>query len=166
MENGESTLENITPICTVGDLVMINGFGNRVWKVSSFTQKASLKSGESESSVVYVLSCVVSNEHATAEHNNIMLVCKASFANTYLDRLDKSGRPPTRITEGTIVKTNRSPSPIKHSDTKRLDEILDQMSMIFSTRDLLGELSDKMEDSLYVCEEELYQLGEKNGWFK
>lgn len=166
MEMGRSTLENIQPTCTVGDLVTVNGFGNRVWRVDSSTQKTSIKGNDSKSSVMYILSCVISNEYHTAEQANIFLVCKASFANTYLDRLDKAGRPPTRDIVDLSAKSNRSPSPIKYSQSKRLDVILDEMSKIFSARDLLGELSDNMEDDLYVCEEELYQLGEKHGWFK
>lgn len=146
-------MENIQPTCTIGDLVMIRKYGNMIWQVNSLSSKRTNINGVNKHKIAYSLKSVASRESILAQQEEVILVCKASYAKEYLQKLDKNGYPPTNDSS-----KSSSTRTVKFKNSKEMDDLLIEYSKILSARDLLEEMTDGLRKMLHQCEEEMIRV--------
>lgn len=136
------------PKAEIGDLVTVDGYGNRVWKVDAYDLNKRFESGIVAEEITYEVVCVDTGEYDIAWHEDVTLLVKADGAAAYLrnrpigqkhvkiDKIfvfsaDKPAEEDAEKPEGTTAKARK-----KDSLTNRL---LDERNDIAGLSAMLGD---------------------------
>src|SRR5690606_37857092 len=74
------------------DLVSVDGYGTRVWKVDAYDMNLRFESGIVAEEITYEVACVDTGEYDIAWHEDITLLTKADGADAYLRKRPDSER--------------------------------------------------------------------------
>jgi hypothetical protein len=147
------------------DLVVVEGHGNRLWKIDSHNQSVRFDNGKKSVKFRYRVRCVGTDVCIYADEVDLVLVCREAYSYQYLELLDKvKGAPVYAPTNESEIKTpqnidSKYEKPLTKEET--VDRILDEYSKLQSAKQELGELSDDMEASLHECKERFYKATNK-----
>lgn len=77
----------MTPVANIGDLVNINGYANRLFRVDSYTHEFTFERGIESEDIYYDCTCVSAGEYNLGAQEDITVVCRADdtaeFLKTY-----------------------------------------------------------------------------------
>ncbi|MCG7345360.1 hypothetical protein MHZ92_14570 [Sporosarcina sp. ACRSL] len=74
----------LEPIAQIDDLVTIEGYGDRVFRVDGFTHEVVYGRDYAEEDIFYDCHCVITAEYMIGGQDDIEVVCKAPNAEAYL----------------------------------------------------------------------------------
>ncbi|MGN7387774.1 hypothetical protein [Sporosarcina sp. SAFN-015] len=74
----------LEPIAQIDDLITIEGYGDRVFRVDGYTREESYNRDFEAEDIYYDCHCVVTAEYMMADQADVKLACRAVEADAYL----------------------------------------------------------------------------------
>lgn len=74
----------LEPIAQIDDLITIEGYGERVFRVDGYTREDIVNREFEDEDILYDCHCVVTAEYMLGGQDDIAVVCKAADADAYL----------------------------------------------------------------------------------
>lgn len=117
----------LTPIATFGDLVTIDGFDNRLFRVDSYTHEIYYERNEVFEEVIYDCHCVITAEYMLAMQVDITIVSKEAQAEEYLRNYEMPMVKPLNTVEVEVVLNKPTVTKVKKPTKQaRIDALLDE----------------------------------------
>src|SRR5690554_2015861 len=147
----------MTPIAQLGDLVTINGYANRLFRVDSYTHEFTFERGIESEDIYYDCTCVTAGEYTLGAQEDLTVVCREGqteeflktyehpeidvvasdlfenmFGNIFGGEADTVIQPYKPI--NTIIKKPKEPT-----KQERIDALLDDMNNVNNAIELIGD---------------------------
>lgn len=141
----------LTPVARVDDIITIEGYGDRLFRVTGYTHEFTYNKHESYEEIWYDCYCVITAEFMMAEQDDVMSVVLAheskAIIDDYLERqadlilsnvfTDYGDWKDAEITKEAYEPMTKKPK--EKTRNQRIDELLDEMNNVRETRVILGE---------------------------
>lgn len=140
----------LEPIAQIDDLITIEGYGERVFRVDGWTRADTVNREFEDDYIDYDCHCVVTAEYMIADQDDVKVVCKAADADAYLRTYEmptfKSMMFGQSIyTEGESGMFNAhkpkqvivAPKPKALTEQERIDALLDERNTVGTSDDFV-----------------------------
>ncbi|WP_060210215.1 hypothetical protein [Sporosarcina koreensis] len=141
----------LEPIAQIDDLITIEGYGGRVFRVDGFTYEKVHGRDYEEEDIFYDCHCVVTAEYMLGGQDDIEVVCKAANAEAYLRNYEMPAFKTllfgqSIFTEGdddvinpfkpikTVAETKKPKEPTRE---ERIDALLDERNTVGNSDDFV-----------------------------
>lgn len=134
----------LKPAATIGDIVTIDGYGRRLFRVDGYTHEFMYDEDGANEDIWYDVSCVITGDYTIGAHDEVKFVCEAKYAETYIAAYDHPALEPLNggLTMNFIDVPAPIPPPKPRIRTKvqtQIDALLDEMN---DTRSLIETIGD------------------------
>ena len=150
---------NLKPAAQIGDLVTLDGYGRRLFRLDAYTHEISYDEDGPSEDIWYDVSCVITGEYTVGSHDDIVLVCKAQASEKFLDNYQHPAIKPLHggleivFTADYFEDYAPKPkpalvkAPIQSEIDGFLDEINDIRSLIATIGDADGEYQRNLDEA-------------------
>jgi len=142
----------MTPIAQLSDLVTINGYANRLFRVDSYTHEFTFERGIESEDIYYDCTCVTAGEYTLGAQEDLTVVCREGQTEAFLKTYE---HPEIDVIASNIYDemfTNMTwevrdvVNPIKAviapkgpTKQERIDALLDDMNNVNTAMALIGD---------------------------
>lgn len=145
---------NIQPQASIEDIVNVDGYGNRVFRVDGYSVEFHYEKDHEYSEVIYDLTCPFTFEFIVAGESEVTIVCKAEQGDAYLTQIEPHSpvSPPTDYVMPFPFKLDViTPADVRDTKPKRktqrqkqaeVDGLLDELITLQTVIDICGDDAD------------------------
>lgn len=144
----------MTPLAQLGDLVTINGYANRLFRVDSYTHEFTFERGIESEDIYYDCTCVTAGEYTLGAQEDLTVVCREGqteeFLKTYehpeIDVIASEmfdgmfgnifGEAEQMTKPVNTVTTKKTKEPTRQ---ELIDVLLDDMNNVYNAIELVGD---------------------------
>lgn len=162
----------MTPVAQLGDLVTINGYATRLFRVDSYTHEFTFEQGVEMEDIYYDCTCVTAGEYTLGAQEDLTVMCRKdqteAFLKTYehpeidvvaMDIFEGLFANMTWEAEDVVkpikAVTKKAKEPTKQ---ERIDALLDDMNNVNNAIELISDEDGGYADRLGEIKAELGTL--------
>lgn len=147
----------LKPAAQIGDLVTLDGYGRRLFRLDAYTHEISYDEDGPSEDIWYDVSCVITGEYTVGSHDDIKCVCKAQASEKFIANYQHPAIKPLNggleivFTMEEVGMAMELMSPTKTSKQSEIDGFLDEIndirSLIATIGDADGEYQRKLDEA-------------------
>lgn len=166
----------MTPKAHINDLVTIDGYANRIFRVNSYTHEFMFELGAEYEDIYYDCTCVTSDEYMLGSQHDVTVVCKADKATQFLstfkhpviEGIDIAECYESQMRQSEVNDMKQPIKPIKAETSKKdeptreelVDVLLDEMNNVNNAIELIGDEDGHYAERLAEIKAELKEVTE------
>ncbi len=134
----------LTPIARIGDLITLQGYGKRVFRVDSYTHEFIYEIDATTEDIYYDCTCVSTSEYTIGAQDDVTVVCNEAQADAFLKtyKHPKFNARMPNVLENIFAEVKTVTKPVaktKAVPTKqaRIDALLDERNNVGSADDFV-----------------------------
>lgn len=158
----------LTPIATIGDIVILGGYGRRLFRVDGYTHEFMYDEDGPNEDIWYDVACVITGEYTIGAHDDIKLACKEDHATPFIANYEHPLTPSLLSGIETIsftmsasdtpaVVTPKAKPKKRHEKQAIVDDLLDEYRDLLMQTELFGETDSNYSEMIAEVEAKLQE---------
>ncbi|SER88465.1 hypothetical protein [Psychrobacillus sp. OK032] len=155
----------LKPIANIGDIVTINGYGRRLFRVDAYTHEFMVDEDGTEEDIWYDVSCVNTGEYTIGAHDEVKFVCGATHAEVFIANYDHPVTPSllSGLSFTVNVDSAENVAPVtpkpkpksRQQKQAQVDELLDELNDLTLLNEFFGGKDEEYTERIAEVSEKL-----------
>lgn len=154
---------HMTPAAQINDLVSINGYANRIFRVNSYTHEFTYELGAEYEDIYYDCTCVTNDEYMLGSQEDVTVVCKADMSERFLEsyehptliKIDMVEYFEAQLHQAEVKPMTTKPEAKTISKQERTDALLDDLLNVYQAMEVIGDADGHYQRRIDEIEAEL-----------